>query len=393
MLPDISFEPEVDSTELKRQAWASVGVPIFALVSVVLVMALALLTYFAKEQDRVFEANSKQLVTNEIYSQISSVGNLSSDWGIWQAAYDQVTLRWNNDWVSETFFTDLADQVWIVRDGETRYSWVAPQIPANDATISAILRKTYLTKATPQKQNLVFQSNGTLFLLASHPIMPEKGIGPIRDNIVLIKTMDSARLMEIGRILGLQNLRLAPNGKTRRGQVVVSLELQGITLIWDHARPGSAAFSKLAALVLSWVSLVGMLAWVVARHQVKKQISLASAQQASLEASRLKSQFLFTMSHELRTPLNSIIGYSALLEEDLAKAPEMASPDDARRIRGAADHLLGLINEVLDLSAIESGKFTLNKIPVDVGVILEEVAEKVRPLGAKQGTSVSLSMD
>jgi signal transduction histidine kinase len=136
-----------------------------------------------------------------------------------------------------------------------------------------------------------------------------------------------------------------------------------------------------------------MLAFVVARRQVHKQIALASAQQASLEASRLKSQFLFTMSHELRTPLNSIIGYSELLEEDLAQAPEMASPDDARRIRGAADHLLTLINEVLDLSAIESGKLTLNKAPVDVGVILQEVADSVRPIGAKQGTSVSISLE
>jgi signal transduction histidine kinase len=145
--------------------------------------------------------------------------------------------------------------------------------------------------------------------------------------------------------------------------------------------------------VLSLVALAGALAWLVARAQVNKQIALASKQQASLESSRLKSQFLFTMSHELRTPLNSIIGYSEMLEEDLERAPEMASPDDVRRIRLAADHLLNLITEVLDLSAIESGKFKLSPTPVDIGALIHDVAETVRPIGAKQGTSIETTLD
>lgn len=376
--------------ELRKQAWASVGVPIFALVSAVLVMALGLLTYFAKAEDKAFEANTQQLVANEFSGQTLRLQDLALDWGHWQDSYDKITTRWDDVWIRETYYSELFAQVWIVRDGQTRFSWVMDGIPANRAAIDAIIKKNHKASAGPRPSTNVFSSGDTLFILASQPIMPETGSAPVRDSVVLIDALDQAKLKAIGQTLGLENLRLAPSGKTATQKAVVSLNVGGVTLLWDHERPGSAEFSRLAFLVLSLVVLAGALAWLVARAQVNKQIALASAQQASLESSRLKSQFLFTMSHELRTPLNSIIGYSEMLEEDLERAPEMASADDVRRIRFAADHLLNLITEVLDLSAIESGSFKLNSGLVDIAPLIHDVADTVRPIGAKQGTDVTV---
>ena len=379
--------------ELRKQAWASVGVPIFALVSAVLVMALGLLTYFAKAEDKAFEANTQQLVANEFSGQTLRLQDLALDWGHWQDSYDKITTRWDDVWIRETYHSELFAQVWIVRDGQTRFSWVMDGIPANRAAIDAIIKKNHKASAVPRPSTNVFSSGDTLFILASQPIMPETGSAPVRDSVVLIDALDQAKVKAIGQTLGLENLRLAPSGQTATQKPVVSLKVGGVTLLWDHERPGSAEFSRLAFLVLSLVALAGALAWLVARAQINKQIALASAQQASFESSRLKSQFLFTMSHELRTPLNSIIGYSEMLEEDLERAPEMASPDDVRRIRLAADHLLNLITEVLDLSAIESGKFKLSPTPVDIGALIHDVAETVRPIGAKQGTSIETTLD
>jgi len=379
--------------ELRKQAWASVGVPIFALVSVVLVMALGLLTHFAKAEDEAFEANSRQLVTNEFSGQTLRLQDLTMDWGHWQDAYDKITTRWDDAWIKGTFFSELVAHVWIVRDGQMRYSWVMDGIPANTTAIDAIIKKNHKASAIPQPSIDVFVSGNILFILSTHPIMPETGNEPIRDSLVMIDALDQAKLKSLGETLGLENLRFASSAQEGAYNSVVSLDVSGVKLIWDHERPGSAEFSRLAFLVLSLVALAGAFAWLVAHAQVNKQIALASAQQASLESSRLKSQFLFTMSHELRTPLNSIIGYSEMLEEDLERAPEMASPNDVRRIRFAADHLLNLITEVLDLSAIESGKFKLDPSPVDIGVLLHDVAEIVRPIGAKQGTSVATTVD
>ena len=95
------------------------------------------------------------------------------------------------------------------------------------------------------------------------------------------------------------------------------------------------------------------------------------------EASQSKSRFLANMSHELRTPLNAIIGYAELLRDD---DPEPMAAGDLGKILTSARHLLGLINEVLDISKIESGQFALESIPMDVGHILYDVSDTVRPL-------------
>jgi signal transduction histidine kinase/CheY-like chemotaxis protein len=116
------------------------------------------------------------------------------------------------------------------------------------------------------------------------------------------------------------------------------------------------------------------------------------AREEAEQASVAKSHFLATMSHELRTPLNAIIGYSEILEEDLEHDLENARPDDARRIRRAARHLLTLINEVLDLSKIEAGRLELINGPVDVAALLREVEETVRPIGASNGNIVTLDI-
>jgi signal transduction histidine kinase/CheY-like chemotaxis protein len=101
-------------------------------------------------------------------------------------------------------------------------------------------------------------------------------------------------------------------------------------------------------------------------------------------ASRHKSQFLANMSHELRTPLNAIIGYSEILEEDLADHAGGTSVLDLRRISAAGRHLLGLINNILDISKIEAGK-------TDVHVTRFRVADVVDEAIAATGANIAAS--
>ena len=85
-------------------------------------------------------------------------------------------------------------------------------------------------------------------------------------------------------------------------------------------------------------------------------------------ASQHKSQFLANMSHELRTPLNAIIGLTEMLREE-AEGPEFAGfPEPLERVHRAGKHLLGLINDVLDLSKIEAGKIELHEEDFDLAV-------------------------
>ena len=92
------------------------------------------------------------------------------------------------------------------------------------------------------------------------------------------------------------------------------------------------------------------------------------AREDAEEGNRTKSQFLANMSHELRTPLNAIIGYSEMLQEDVQDIGNEEFEEDLERINGAGKHLLGLINDVLDISKIEAGAMDiyLETFQVDV---------------------------
>ncbi|MGI8603642.1 MAG: response regulator [Verrucomicrobiales bacterium] len=116
-----------------------------------------------------------------------------------------------------------------------------------------------------------------------------------------------------------------------------------------------------------------------------KNSELAAARTAADEANQAKSTFLANMSHELRTPMNAIIGYSEMLQEEAADLKQERLIPDLQKIHGAGKHLLGLINDILDLSKVEAGKMTLYIEGFDVAKMVNEVAATIQPLIAKNG--------
>jgi len=105
-------------------------------------------------------------------------------------------------------------------------------------------------------------------------------------------------------------------------------------------------------------------------------------------ASQHKSQFLANMSHELRTPLNAIIGYSEMLQEEAEETDADAFLPDLQRINAAGKHLLGLINDILDLSKIEAGRMDLFIETFDLRGLVDEVEAVARPLVDKNGNTL-----
>jgi signal transduction histidine kinase/DNA-binding response OmpR family regulator len=118
--------------------------------------------------------------------------------------------------------------------------------------------------------------------------------------------------------------------------------------------------------------------------------ALTAARDQAEAMSRTKSSFLANMSHELRTPLNAIIGYSEILQEDAADKEDKESIDDLQKIESAGRHLLGLINNILDLSKIEAGKMDIFIEEVDVQALVKEVLSIVKPLADKNQNSIEV---
>jgi hypothetical protein len=117
---------------------------------------------------------------------------------------------------------------------------------------------------------------------------------------------------------------------------------------------------------------------------------LDKAREAAEIANRAKSQFLANMSHELRTPLNAIILYTELLRDEATDRGLEDFLPDLKKIYGSAKHLLALINDVLDLSKIESGKLELVLETFDVSAMIRDVATTIEPLAQKNADRLEL---
>ena len=121
----------------------------------------------------------------------------------------------------------------------------------------------------------------------------------------------------------------------------------------------------------------------------------AELRTATAEAERAgaaKAEFLARMSHELRTPLNAVIGYSQILLEEAEDEGDDGSVVDLTKIHSAGQHLLKLVNEVLDLSKIEAGKMELDLREANVAELLDELVHATNPAAAANGNEIVLTI-
>ena len=118
---------------------------------------------------------------------------------------------------------------------------------------------------------------------------------------------------------------------------------------------------------------------------------LHAAKDAAESASRAKSAFLANMSHEIRTPMNAILGYAQLLQRD--RSLGLAQRQRIDIIHSSGNHLLTLINDILEMSKIEAGRATLTVEPFDLHALLRDVHGMFRELSAKKGLELSFELD
>ncbi|WP_082523958.1 response regulator [Methylobacterium sp. Leaf399] len=136
--------------------------------------------------------------------------------------------------------------------------------------------------------------------------------------------------------------------------------------------------------------------WVGAHGDItarkEAEVALEAAKEAAEEANRAKSQFLANMSHELRTPLSAVIGYSEMLQEEMEDLGEESLLVDMRKIEANARHLLGLINDVLDLSKIEAERMEIYAEAFPVADVVGDVTATVQTLVDKKGNTLALDL-
>ncbi len=120
-----------------------------------------------------------------------------------------------------------------------------------------------------------------------------------------------------------------------------------------------------------------------------REAELEAARRAADQANAAKSEFLASMSHELRTPLNAILGFAQLLHREKKQPLSDRQRGWVEHVLRGGQHLLRLIDDVLDLARIESGRLTLSPEPVDVELVLDEVVTSLTPIAERSSIEIS----
>ncbi|MBV2264373.1 MAG: response regulator [Thauera sp.] len=185
--------------------------------------------------------------------------------------------------------------------------------------------------------------------------------------------------------------------------------LQNLFETLQERKDGSCFIAEVSSSRVEWGGeryVLAMQRDVSARKQVEAELdrhrghleamvrertaALAEARDQAEAASRAKSAFLANMSHEIRTPMNAIIGLSDLL---LREGGDERSRDRLGKIKGAAHHLLGIIDDILDLSKIEAGKFRIERVEFALAALVGEAVSLVRERAREKGLGLRSEID
>lgn len=210
-----------------------------------------------------------------------------------------------------------------------------------------------------------------------------KGISPQMENLkkislstipTWVSSHKNGKLIKINRLS-----ELSQNDVVR--QILEAQEIRSlitIPMIDDSSCLGFVGFDSVKK-AKSWgtleISLLKLFSELLTNLNVKNnyEISLRKATDKARESDRLKSAFLANLSHEIRTPMNCIVGFSALIKRKKPEGEKLERYIDI--INSNADHLLGLINDIIDISKIESGQIDIIDEHVEVGELFRELSD------------------
>jgi GAF domain-containing protein/CheY-like chemotaxis protein/anti-sigma regulatory factor (Ser/Thr protein kinase) len=264
-----------------------------------------------------------------------------------------------------------------------------------ETVLNTIVAKAVQLSGTEAGSIYVLNKVGTKLRLRATYGMDESMIAAIRDRSIRLGETAVGQATELRRLIQIADVHKEPSARVLDAVVQAGFRAFLIVpllgpdraigaLIVRRKAPGE--FPPSTVELLQTFAVQSVLAIQNARlfHEIEeKGRQLATA-------SRHKSQFLANMSHELRTPLNAIIGLTEMLREE-AEAPEHSDfVEPLERVVRAGKHLLGLINDVLDLSKIEAGKIELREEIVDVAALARDLAVTARPLADRNGNRLVL---
>lgn len=395
---------------MSTRAWLSAGAPIVLLVLAVTALCFYIVLNFAHAQDEDFERNSHRLIESALGERMRAVENQAWDDAVWDDAYANITRRWNQDWIDNNFYTDIADGVVIfnLSGRHARNVWLGETYSESsdniERTLLSVARDAIRSRPVRRADERGISSGyfligDQLAAFAVTAIQPASRRLDARlpvDYVAIVEIFDPAEIAAIGGARNLDAVRFeagaAPDGAADIGSTISSSDGRVLgRLVWTNTHPGSAAFASQMWPIVLALFMIGAITVAVVRRLVQAQIAAASRAETALESGRMRAEFIAAMSHELRTPLNSIIGYGELIKEDAAIEGFEAIEHDADSVLKSAKHLLQLVNDVIDHSRLDAGRLQMTIENLPVAGVLAAIEEFAAPLARTSSNSLTIA--
>jgi len=342
-----------------------------------------------------------------------------SNGNVWQGQINNIAKDGSSYWVESTIAPILnnkgkPEQYFSIRTDITKIKQLELQQhkSAEKARIRAIIshqlqeqlplkkRLESVLESLCQFDNLTIQQKAGVFLTENNSLHLFATHGQFSDEFILQEQCIQAGECLCGRVLTNGILKISDNcftdheheyryeGMVAHGHYIVPLnyagKVLGVLFLYTEPHP-SRAPERIEIL-----SNIGLMIGLAISNE-KAQDALLKEKFIADKANKAKSEFLSSMSHELRTPLNAILGFSQLLKSD-NEAPLSADQQESLGyILSSGHHLLNLINEVLELSAIEAGKMAINIEPLNIKQFVTESLPLLTPLANKANIQMHCS--
>ena len=308
---------------------------------------------------------------------------------------------------------DAPDKTYVKRVKLQDGSFVDVALHALSADDGIILAYRHTKEAFAQKSVLSVQT-----LLDGYDVNTMGTFLLVRGNVVEASNDPAMIGVDVTRHEMLRGIRAANHSEKLtlvldgRGRKYVGMYTHGRNFVLYAYVPTRNIYRSmlpnLAALLILYIGMLAVvlgLRWnaeqkyrqreAAAEHAYKETLEkknheLEIAVQQEAAANRAKRDFLFNMSHDIRTPMNAIIGYTTLAETNLTQTAKVA--DYLRKISTASQHLLSLINDVLDMSRIESGRVVLEQKPVHLPTLVQDVQDIIQSNITAKGLSFTVDL-
>ena len=405
---------------------------LYFLVLLGLILINALVVFDAGTQNHQAIQNQKRTLAAILNARLTELGADAAVNAVWTEAFENLVVHFDHNWMvtnyNDSFYKSAkADRLLLVDGQGNALHFLYQGLPGPAARARSVLANDEIRRLIAQARSMrpdpATAANGfaiidgQLNLVGASRVAPNGPLPPSFDgakSVVFLLTtiVDAPFLASIPADFGFHQLQIlpaaAPDAATSEASILrngwrglwepatLSIGPGGappITLGWQPQRPGNRFMQIVLPPALLISLAIAAFGVIVIRRLQSNTKQLTAAYTEAAVGSETKTRFLAMMNHELRTPLNSVIGFSDLMAAELfGPIGNEKYHEYLGHIGGSGRHLLGIINEVLDLAALTEGALKLDESHFILAKTLNEVVARLTPVATAAGVSLAANL-